>query len=275
MLIEEITEFLANYFFSGYTIFNTLVYGIILVMFIFVIIKLFEYYNINPADLILPLIPFVFLGSVARALVDNGIYSYNWFLITPGIYFIVGGLAITTLLFSIYLERWRSIDFRYTIFIIGMIIAIYNLINIHNFNLIAMAQVLIIWGFFTIIFALFTKILVLFNINFPLFNISYYNGKVNFSIIAAHLLDASTTFMAVDYYGYFEQHVLPDYIYNLSGTAITMFPLKIIVISISLYLIDNYIDDETIAGTLKLTIFILGLAPGIRNLLTLAMGTAF
>ncbi|MCL2687688.1 MAG: DUF63 family protein [Methanobrevibacter sp.] len=272
MLIEEITEFLATYFFSGYTIVNTIIYGLILVIAIFGIIKLFDYYKINPTDLILPLIPFVFLGSGVRALVDNGIYSYNWFLITPGIYFIVGGLTIATLIFSIYLERWKSVDFRYTLFIIGMIIAISNLININNFNLIAMAQVLIIWILFTTIFAVLTKFLSFFDINLPLFDISDYRGKINLSIISAHLLDASTTFIAVDYYGYFEQHILPDYIYNLSGTAITLFPLKIIVISISLYIIDKYIDNEIIAGTLKLAVFILGLAPGIRNLLTLAIG---
>jgi len=272
-MLEGITEFLSTYFFSGYTIFNTLIYGIILVIAIFAIIKLFEYYNVNPTDLMLPIIPFIFLGSTVRALVDNGIYSYNWFLITPGIYFIVGGVTILVVLFSIYLERWKSIDFRYTIFIIGLIIAIPNLINITNFNLIAMIQVLIVWGLFTLIFAIISKFLAIFDINFSLFDINELGGKINLSIISAHLLDASTTFIAVDYYGYFEQHVLPNSIYTLTESAITMFPLKIIVISLGLYLIDRYIDDEIIAGTLKLAIFILGLAPGLRNFFTLAIGT--
>ena len=140
-----------------------------------------------------------------------------------------------------------------------------------------------IWGVFTLILAiigkfwyLFGKIFYFFKLekgSFSLFDKNLYDGKINLSIISAHLFDASTTFIAVDYYGYFEQHVLPDFIYNLTGTAITMFPLKIIVISFGLYLVDKYIDDEIISGTLKLAIFILGLAPGLRNFLTLAIGT--
>jgi len=262
----SITDFLANYFFSGYTVFNTVVYGIILVIAIFGIIKLFEHYKINPTDLIFPLIPFIFFGSGVRALVDNGIYPYSWALITPGIYFIVGGTAIATLLFSIYLQKWKNIGFKYTIFVIGIIIAIFNLINIPYLNLTAIVQVLLVWGLFALIFVIIGRF-------WHLFDIGIYNGKINFSIISAHLFDASTTFIAVDYYGYFEQHVLPNSIYSFTGTAITMFPLKIIVISLGLYLIDKYIDDEIIAGTLKLAIFILGLAPGVRNFLSLAMGT--
>lgn len=269
MAIESnIIDFLSTYFFSGYTIFNTLIYGIILVVAIFGIIKIFEHYKINPTDLIFPLIPFIFLGSGVRALVDNGIYPYTWALITPGIYFIVGGAAIVTLIFSIYLQKWKDIDFRYTIFIIGLIIAIPNLININQLNLIVIAQILLIWGLITAAFIIVGKF-------WPLFSHNSYNGKINLSIISAHLFDASTTFMAVDYYGYFEQHVIPNSIYNLTGTAITMFPLKIIVICLALYLIDKYVDDEIIAGTLKLAIFVLGLAPGVRNFLSLAIGTAF
>jgi len=263
---SNLTDFLANYFFSGYTIFNTIVYGVILVIAIFGIIKLFEHYKINPTDLIFPLIPFIFLGSGVRALVDNGIYPYTWALITPGIYFIVGGTAIIILLFSIYLQRWKGIDFRYLIFGIGVILAIPILINFFSLNLIGIGQVLFVWGLFTIIFVIIGKF-------WHLFDKTLYDGKINLSIISAHLLDASTTFIAVDYYGYFEQHVLPGSVYNLSGTAITMFPLKIIVISFVLYLVDKYIDDEIIKGTLKLAIFILGLAPGLRNFLTLAIGT--
>ncbi len=54
-----------------------------------------------------------------------------------------------------------------------------------------------------------------------------------------------------------------------------MFPLKIAVILGALYIIDKYIEDKTIANMLKLAIFILGLAPGLRNFLSLIMGTAY
>jgi uncharacterized membrane protein len=263
---SSIIDFLSYYFFSGYTIFNTLIYGLVLVFALFGIIKLFKYYNINPTELIFPLIPFIVLGSSVRAFVDNGIYPYSWFLITPGIYFIVGGLAIFALLLGIFLQKRKNIDYKYVIFVIGSILAIFNLINISYVNFFSIFQVFIIWAVLTVIFVLIGKI-------WDIFDFNSWNEKINLSIISAHLFDASSTFIAVDYYGYIEQHVIPSSIYNLAGTAITMFPLKIIVICAALYLIDKYIDDEVMKGTLKLTIFVLGLAPGIRNFLSLALGT--
>jgi len=259
-VVVAFIEFLQKYFFSGYTIYNTLFYGIILVIFIFLIIKLFKKFDLNPIDLIFPLIPFIFLGSGIRALVDNGIYPYTWLLITPGIYFIVGGLAILSIFIGILIQKRLYFDYKYTIFIIGFIGAIINFLNFPLLNLIAIFQVLILTASLTLIFAIISNFWTL------------YKDKINLTILSAHLLDASSTFIAVDYYGYWEQHVIPNSIYNLSGTAITMFPLKIIIISLVLILINKYIDDDIISGTLKLAVFVLGFAPGIRNFLTLAIG---
>jgi uncharacterized membrane protein len=50
-----------------------------------------------------------------------------------------------------------------------------------------------------------------------------------------------------------------------------MYPLKIIVILSILYIIDQEIKDKTTNNMLKLAIFILGLAPGLRNFITLLL----
>jgi uncharacterized membrane protein len=255
----ELINFLEKYFFSGYTIFNTLVYGLILVVIIFLIIKLFKKINKNPEKLMFSIIPFIIFGSSIRALVDNGIFPYNWLLITPGIYFIVGISTILSLILGIYVERKKKIDFRYIIFIIGLILAIPILLQINQLNLIPIAEILLVWGIISSIFILIGK-------KWDLFK-----NKYNLSVISAHIFDASSTFIAVDYFGYYEQHVVPNLIYNEVGTAISIFPLKIIVITLALYTIDKYIDDKTIKGILKLSVFILGLAPGIRNFLTLSI----
>ncbi|MCL2115842.1 MAG: DUF63 family protein [Methanobrevibacter sp.] len=261
MTIETIIlDFFQKYFFSGYTIFNTVIYGLILAIFIFLIIKMFKHYDLNPTDLVFPLIPFILLGSGIRALVDNGIYPYSWFLITPGIYFIIGGLAILAIFIGFLIQKKLNFDYKYTIFIFGLVLAIVNFFNIPSIDFIALLEVLLIWAILTLIFAISSKFWTL------------YKDKINLSILSAHLLDASSTFIAVDFYGYWEQHVIPNSIYNFFETAVTMFPLKIIVITFLLYLVDKYIDDDLISRTLKLAIFVLGLAPGIRNLLTLAIG---
>ncbi|KZX12635.1 DUF63 family protein [Methanobrevibacter filiformis] len=259
-IYSEIVNFFQIYFFSGYTVFNTVVYGLLLIIALFFVIKLFKYLDKDPSKLIFSVIPFIFVGSTTRALVDNGIFPYNWLLITPGIYFIIGGLTIISLFVSIWIERTKNIDYRYIIFLIGIIVAIPVLVNIQGINIIPLSYVVATFITVTIIIAIIS-------LKWDLLK-----DKYNFSIISAHILDASSTFIAVDFFGYNEQHVLPNLIYSNVNTAISMFPLKIIVILLALYAIDKYIEDTIIKGLLKLTVFVLGLAPGLRNLITLSMG---
>lgn len=253
-------KIIENVFYSGYTLFNTLIYGIILIVILYLIIKLFDKLDIDSKSIIYSLIPFIFIGSCTRALVDNGVFPLNVFLITPGIYFVVGIAAIISLIISVLIWRKYDIDYRYTIFLIGILLAIIPLVNIQHINVEIILQIMIPWILIVAIFAFIGRYWKL------------YRNKINLSILAVHVFDATTTFIAVDFYNYQEQHVLPGFLYDLSSTAITMYPLKIVAITLALYLIDEYIDDENINGLLKLTVFVLGLAPGLRNCLTMAMG---
>ena len=265
-------------FFSGYTIFNTVVYTLILVLFVLAIIKMFKKLEIDPLSIFYSIIPFIFLGSSTRALVDNGIYPKTVFLITPGLYILVGILTILSFLFSIFLFRKKGVDYRYSLFCIGLILIIPNVILFSKVNLSAIAYVLMTWTLSSIIF-LGIAYLVLYiknknsSFNFSKFAEKFSKYKIDFSIVLAHLFDASTTYVAVEYFNYTEQHVLPNALNQLFDTYLTLFPMKIIVIVAVLCIIDQYFDDLTIKNLLKLTVFVLGLAPGLRNILTLAIGT--
>ena len=143
-------EIIQSTFFSGYTIFNTVVYSLILVLFIIaIIIKKIEIY---PESIIFSLIPFIIWGSSTRALVDNGICPKTVFLITPGLYILVGLTTIASLLFCIYLYNRKNVDYRYSLFLIGVILTIPNLILIPHLNIQAMIYVFIAWLIFTCIF---------------------------------------------------------------------------------------------------------------------------
>ena len=249
------------YLHPGYTILNTVVFGIILGICILLIIKMFKYIKKDPAELMIPLIPFIFFGSSVRALVDNNIYPLTYILVTPGIYILTGLMVIITLLFAVFIERKTNFDYRYIIFAVGAVLCIPNILFMSPINLVATLQVVGVWAIVSSIFALLRN------------KWSLISNKFNLSVLMAHLFDASSTYIAVDYYGYYEQHVLPSALTTLFGTALVMFPLKIVVILGALYIIDTYIEDRTIANMLKLAIFILGLAPGLRNFLSLIMGT--
>lgn len=56
-------EIIQSTFFSGYTIFNTVVYSLILVLFIIAIIKMFKKIEIDPESIIFSLIPFIIWGD--------------------------------------------------------------------------------------------------------------------------------------------------------------------------------------------------------------------
>ena len=275
-------DFIQSTFFSGYTIFNTVTYTLILVLFILAIIKMFRKLDIDPISIFYSIIPFVFLGSSIRALVDNGIYPKTVFLITPGLYILVGLITIISFLFSIYLYNKKGIDYSRTLFFIGLIFLLPNVIYFTRINFTAVIQVLLTWIIVSVIL-IGIIVLVLYIKNKNLHQnfsntISHVAGKImehkiNLSIIVAHLFDASTTFVAVEYFNYSEQHVLPNALNQIFDTYLTVFPMKIIVIVLVLYIIDKYFDDLTIKNLLKLTVFVLGLAPGLRNILTLAIGT--
>ena len=261
-------------FFSGYTVFNTVVYTLILAIFVLAIIKMFKKLEIDPISIIYSIIPFIFLGSSTRALVDNGFYPKTVFLITPGLYILVGSITIASFLFSIYLFNKMEIDYRHTLFFLGIIFSVPNIILFSKLNFISIFYVLITWIIASLIFmAIAFLVLYVKNNNSHNAIEKIVKHKINFSIVLAHLFDASTTYVAVEYFNYTEQHVLPNALNQLFDTYLTLFPMKIIVIVAVLYIIDQYFEDQTIKNLLKLTVFVLGLAPGLRNILTMALGT--
>ena len=264
MIFDSIIQYIQEnfiYLHPGYTTLNTVVFGIILGLVILLLIKMFRWLDKDPKDLFIPLIPFIFFGSSARALVDNGIYPLTYILVTPGIYLLTGFSAILTLLVAILIERKTKWDYRYIIFAVGAAMCVPNLYYSQQINPVATLQVLGSWALISAPFVLLSR------------KWGLLKDKFNLSVLLAHLFDASTTFIAVDYYGYGEQHVLPNALTQLVDSAIVMYPLKIAVILPALYVIDTYVEDKTIRNMLKLAIFILGLAPGLRNFLSLIMGT--
>lgn len=260
MIMDFIEE---NFFYlhPGYTTFNTVVFGIVLGLIILGIIELFKRIDKDPATLIVPLIPMIIFGSTSRALVDNGVYPRIHLLATPGIYILIGIVTILLLLISIFLERYISYDYRIIIELSGAILCLPNifLMLVHGINFNVMLLELIFFMLISSPFIILQD------------KINVINSSVNLSVLLAHIFDATSTFVAMDFFNYSEQHVLPTFMISLADTAFIMYPLKIILILSTLYVIDKLIDDDINRNMLKLAIFILGLAPGIRNFATLIL----
>jgi uncharacterized membrane protein len=96
-------------------------------------------------------------------------------------------------------------------------------------------------------------------------------------LFASHFLDGAATFRGLDAFGYSEKHVVPSLLIDLTGTAAVMLPLKLAVVTAVVYLLDiSYREDleqsPTLGWLVKVAIMVLGLAPGTRDMLRLAMG---
>ncbi len=102
-------------------------------------------------------------------------------------------------------------------------------------------------------------------------------SKLNLLIVFSHFFDASATYRGIKHYGYTEKHVIPAYAIELVGDPVVMFLLKLVLVVVVVMVMDVIYRDELyqhprLATLLKFTVITLGLAPGVRNTLRLAMG---
>ncbi|MFH0929546.1 MAG: DUF63 family protein [Candidatus Aenigmatarchaeota archaeon] len=260
MIEEFINDNFLNPLCHYYTTVGTLTYGIILITAVWLTYKLLRRLKIKiDKRFFIALLPFIIYGGWTRALRDHllGIYQSKLFC-SPPIYFFIFAITLGSLLLGLLLEKKLKIPYERTMMAIGSLLLIYNitLTQISNFD-----------GFFIIVglVSLWTLIF---------FGISHFKSKwlssVNAGILVSHLLDASSTYTALTYFGYYEQHVLPSFLIDIFG-AWVMFPLKISVVWTVLYVIDQSKEDKFFKRLMKIIILILGLALGIRDFLTVSM----
>jgi uncharacterized membrane protein len=261
-----IPEFIKDYFVDpiksggGYNLVNTITYALILVVVICLVYYYFGHRIVFHRKAYYAISLFILVGASARVVKDMGI-SDSYLLVTPLIYFLTFGIACTLLVVTVLL--WKEDYYKYmAIAALCLFISIIVILvkNTEAFNS---------KGFFyTVTAAAACSLLV------------YYVARHqaltfitnNMEIMGGHILDASATSFGVALFGYFEQHLVPGFFITLFGTPFVMFPLKITVIGIILYLIED-IEEEGFKNLLKLIILALGAAPAVRDLLRITLMT--
>ncbi|GEM_PF-699130 len=111
-----------------------------------------------------------------------------------------------------------------------------------------------------------------------------YMMPLNLMMIFAQMTDAIASSMGIDFFPYSEKHVLPKMLIDffeklgLSLPATTaMMPFKFLIVMLVIYMIDVASKEEVkmypnMVGLVKMAIIMLGIGPGIRNVVRLAMG---
>jgi uncharacterized membrane protein len=269
---------------TGYNPVNTVTYGILLILSLIGIYFVLKKFNVEiNKKFFLSLVPFVFFGAMLRAYedlletmgTDLGIFTViaqegprNMFLVSPIIYITIFLVAFSALVISLGLSKVTNIRYDKILFSIGSLLSLGVLAmivpNITDYFAagvmvtLATGWVVVLFGFRKYVAPKYEKLKNTFT-------------KMNTLIIAAHMFDASTTFTALSYYSYFEQHFLPRFIISFLGPS-SMFLLKLAFVPLALYYIDKEVEQKERRILFKLLVLILGLGPGLRNFFRLIMG---
>lgn len=277
---------------TGYNIVNTATYAIILVAAVILTFKMLKKLDVQiDKNFFFGIMPFIALGSVLRGwedlleatkasavfletplrsfiLMDAQGVPRNLLLISPVMYVTVFAIALASLVLALAVQRLKKIPYQKTWFAAGLIIIAAVLSQLKFTNFFAMFLMLgIAAGWATAFFAV--KKLAIRN---KIRAVEKLFTKENQLILSIHMFDASTTFVALQFFPYFEQHVVSGFFISLFGPA-AMFILKLAVVPLVLYYMDkDFSQDRQKKNFIKIAILILGLGPGLRNFLRLGMG---
>lgn len=248
----------------GYNPVNTLAYAVLAIIAAYLIFRGFKKLGIKIDErFVYYILPFVLFGSAMRVVVDANILPYNYFTVTPGIYFMVGFITLAAVLIFNYIKKPKFLlTFGLTISIFPML-AILPLAKhaYHAFLILALVGVAVLIGFFV----------------FDLLKIK--NKRLPILLVASHALDGAATFITIDVFShdmglaYFEQHVLTNSIADFFGGFWAFYLIKVVFALAAAYLLETTKDlekDEKYYVYLLLIIF--GLAPGLRDLLRMLCG---
>ncbi len=256
---------------TGYNTVNTIVYGLTLGFAIILLEKLIIRLKIEiDRAFLIGILPFIVFATSLRSLVDAHIFPTSFFFVTPGIFFTTSVLYICTFI----LGRWflgrgfcrrRRFNLEHSDFVLaaGSMIAGYPLLTV----IINIEKIRPLFEILSIFILLSAATIFLISLS------KYSNLKNNwiYGIFTAHYLDASATFVGIDLYGFFEEHIFENYLIELAGTALVIFPLKITVLLLVIYIIQKVVDKDNNREFWYLAIIILGFAAGLRNTFTIML----
>ncbi len=321
---------------EGYTLVSELIYGLLLIVAIYGLYRLFIILGIVVnARFVLLSLPFVILGPVTRVLEDSGLFKepLSYFFISPLIYAQIGIFFFLSLLFGRYVEKKGE---KLTIFSLALLvitifsIVCYTLLSskmaylFHPLLFIIFSLISFLIFFFSerdylsaffsigiflllpgiffigiwmygerwtsaeeiyfaiipIVFAITSSITFLTFLFAKMAKSKIYASPLNLSLLFSHMIDGWTSYFAVvDPFhmglSYGEKHPLPLFLMEKFGLSYPI--IKFVIVIAIIYAMDIYLKKElkeklTLANLIKFFILILGIAPGLRDMLRIAMG---
>jgi len=244
---------------TGYNHVNTLVYSVIFILFVLFLFKSLKKLGLKiDKNFLKALIPFVLLASVVRSLTDQGVYDYTFFTVSPGIYLTITVIASACLLVSMLVEKRFGVKYHEFLVVLGSFLFASQLVQLDMKHWDAFIQILLLFGLMAVPTVLMVK----------RFGIGFLNGFYPMLALLGQFIDASATAIAVAFHGFWEQHVLTRWVFELTGSAFSMIPVKIIAGILIVFAVDRWEDNPDFRNFLYFAMIVLGWGPGLRDSLS-------
>lgn len=238
---------------TGYNPINTFAYALLFVIVTYLVYEFLKKFKIRPDKrFVLAITPWVIFGIFLRVMEDSGLIKSKLF-VTPNIWLLFTFLIASGLVFSKFLEKKYKIPYFKFMVVLGLVGVgiLLPFMRIRNFR-----------GLLYTFLWFLPWLLILKFIRW---------SNENKLVTLSQLFDATATFVSLQYFGYYEQHVLPRVIIELTGIPFSFVVVKFIVVVVILKILDEYSDDKEFASYLKIVIGLLGFITGARDLLRLVM----
>lgn len=276
-----------------YTVISEVTYGFLVIVVLSVLYKLVKQWRINVDwRLGFALIPFVLTGSVTRVLEDSKFFTepFVYWFVSPLIYVQILIWALIFLLLGYYLQRHlkkRYVTVNTVMFTGGFFLLLPFLyftvqwligdqwgvthgVRFDVFFLITGLVCLILGGVYAVSWFYRDHV-----------HVRPYSKPLNLAMIGGHLIDGITSYISI--YDPLHLGLFPyREIHPASGFLMDVWPplfpiVKFLLIVIVIYVFDVLYKEELknhlqMVNLLKIGIFILGFAPGVRDLLRVMMG---
>jgi uncharacterized membrane protein len=272
IIVNDLADWIYRYYIypiiydTSYNPVDTITWAIVLGLAILALIRLFQRRGISVDErLVLSTLPYILAGSTLRVIEDADLVDPSWsyLLVTPLIFFLVFLITAVSLAVT---RRVQGEEYYQSYAAIGII---WTLLNLVILSTVGFVNAWVIGAIF-ILGSILTAGILLCLRAFP--SLGFLDNRFNLMILFAHMQDASSTYIGVDWFSYYEKHVVPTFLIDLTGSAAIMFPLKLLILLPVLSMIDRSIEDPSMRNLVKLTLITLGLAPAVRNTLRLALG---
>ncbi|RZN34807.1 MAG: DUF63 family protein [Methanosarcinales archaeon] len=255
---------------SGYNHINTITWFTIIVISIFLALKLFPRIDVKIDDyFIIATAPYIVFGSILKVLEDTGTIQppLNYLLMSPIFYGLTLVITILSIVFAkIFAPKLNIHDWRILFSGIGIVLTIFNI------ALLLSIQDIMHPGAFLMIFSFGVGMsLVIYAIG-RYFSISFITDKLNAIIIFSFLLKASSTYIGVEFFGYYSKTLGILFGKNIYLNLISLIPSLIIVI-LFLYFLDTKLkNNDTLRNIIKLFMLVIWITPALRTTARIVIG---